>query len=242
VKWLYIFLDKYRILCIKIQSKWELRRLCRAVQATALVRLGAPTPEEMGFCDDVYVKEIGGKKVTIFHQKDEDAAIATIILRSSTDSVLNDLERAIDDGVNCVKALCKDPKFVAGAGATEIELARQIQAFGEKTPGLDQYAIKKFGEALEIVPKVLAENAGRPFDEVISSLYASHASGKVTMGVQIEHEIEENIIDTVEGKIFDHLNTKKSALRLGADAAITVLRVDQLIMAKAAGGPKPPGA
>lgn len=180
------FLEKYKLLCIRITSKWELRRLCRAVNATACVRLGAPTPDEMGYCDSVMVKEIGGKKVTVFSQEDDDSAIATIILRSSTDNVLNDLERAIDDGVNCVKVICKDARFVAGAGATEVELARQIQIKGESTPGLDQYAIKKFGEALEVVPKVLAENAGRKSTEVISSLYAAHAAGQVHTGVNIE--------------------------------------------------------
>jgi len=236
------FLEKYRLMCIRITSKWELRRLCRAVGATALVRLGAPTPEEMGFCDHVKVNEFGGKKITIFTQEDEDTALATIILRSSTENVLNDLERAVDDGVNCVKALCKDPRFVAGAGATEIELARQIQSFGEATPGLDQYAIKKFGEALEIVPKILADNSGRIGTKVISDLYAAHASGELSVGVNIEQGEEESVLDTKQRGIVDLLLTKQSALRLGADAAITVLRVDQIIMSKTAGGPKPRGA
>ncbi|GAB9463860.1 T-complex protein 1, theta subunit [Globisporangium polare] len=237
------FLEKYNLLAVKIQSKWELRRLCRAVNANALVRLGAPTPDEMGFCDSVRVKEIGGKKVTVFNQDQEDAKISTIILRASTENVLNDIERAIDDGVNCVKAACKDPRFVAGAGATEVELSRQVKNFGEATPGLDQYAIKKFGDALEIVPRILAENAGKMATEVISSLYAAHAAGNVNAGVDVDDEEKTHVIsDALSKGIWDHLQTKLSAIRLGADAAITVLRVDQIIMAKAAGGPKPRGA
>ncbi|EQC34842.1 T-complex protein 1, theta subunit [Saprolegnia diclina VS20] len=236
------FLEKYKLLSIRIQSKWELRRLCRAVNATALVRLGAPTPEEMGFCDFVGVQEIGGKKITIFRQEEEDAKMSTIILRASTDNVLNDLERAIDDGVNTVKAACKDTRFVAGGGATEIEIARQIEAYGNTTPGLDQYAIKKFAEALEIVPRTLAENAGQMATQVISSLYAAHGAGKASAGVDVECESETGVVENMLGaKVLDHLVTKKSALRLGADVAITVLRVDQIIMAKAAGGPKPRG-
>lgn len=66
----------------------------------------------------------------------------------------------MDDGINAIKALAKDSRLVAGAGAFEIELARQLNAVGEKTPGLDQYAIKKFAEALEVIPRTLAENAG----------------------------------------------------------------------------------
>ncbi|OQR96764.1 T-complex protein 1 subunit theta [Achlya hypogyna] len=240
------FLEKYQLLSIRIQSKWELRRLCRAVNATALVRLGAPTPEEMGFCDFVGVQEIGGKKITIFRQEEEDAKMSTILLRASTDNVLNDLERAIgstiDDGVNTVKAACKEGRFVAGGGAAEIEIARQIEAYGNTTPGLDQYAIKKFAEALEIVPRTLAENAGQQATQVISSLYAAHGAGKANAGVDVECESESGVVDNMlAADVLDHLATKKSALRLGADVAITVLRVDQIIMAKAAGGPKPRG-
>lgn len=88
--------------------------------------------------------------------------------------------------MNCVKAACKDPRFVAGAGATEVELSRQVKSFGEATPGLDQYAIKKFGDALEIVPRILAENAGKMATEVISSLYAAHAAGHVNAGVDVD--------------------------------------------------------
>lgn len=244
------FLNKYKLMVIKIQSKWELRRLTRAVGATALVRLGAPTPDEMGFCDNVSVKEIGGRKVTIFRQDEEDSRLATILLRASTDNVLNDLERAVDSGVNCAKAVLRDPRFVAGAGATELELARQIQKFAEKTPGLDQYAIRKFGEALEVVPRTLAENAGMNATDVVSNLYSAHAKGSEHAGVDIEANklISPEAGDSFGAKdvasekgVVDHLVTKKSALRLGVDAAITVLRVDQIIMSKAAGGPKPPG-
>lgn len=156
------------------------------MNANALVRLGAPTPDEMGFCDSVTVKEIGGKKVTVFQQEQEDAKISTIVLRASTDNVLNDIERAIDDGVNCVKSVCRDGRFVSGAGSTEIELSRQIKSFGEATPGLDQYAIKKFGDAIEVVPRILAENSGQMATEVISSLYAAHAAGNVSAGVDVD--------------------------------------------------------
>ena len=74
--------------------------------------------------------------------------------------MLNDLERACDDGINAVKALCGRPQLVPGGGATEAALAGAIQKFGHAATGLDQYAITKFGEALEFVPRTLAENAG----------------------------------------------------------------------------------
>lgn len=145
---------------IKILSKFELRRLCRVTGATAMTRLGAPMAEEMGYCEVVESIEIGSDRCTVFRQEDESTRTATIVIRGGTTNSLDDIERAIDDGVNAVKAVTRDPRLLAGAGASEIEVARQLQAVGEKTSGLNQYAIKKFAEALEVIPRTLAENAG----------------------------------------------------------------------------------
>lgn len=94
--------------------------------------------------DSVEVREISGKTVIVFQQEQaEDSRIATIILRASTDNVLEDLERAVDDGIHTVRAACFDPRFVAGAGAVELELTKQLRAYAESVAGLDQYAIRK---------------------------------------------------------------------------------------------------
>lgn len=72
------------------------------------------------------------------------------MLRASTQNVLDDLARAVDDGINCVKVLCQEAAMLPGGAATEIELARQISAYAKECPGLDQYSIEKFAEALEV--------------------------------------------------------------------------------------------
>ncbi|KAJ3378286.1 T-complex protein 1 subunit theta, partial [Entophlyctis sp. JEL0112] len=154
------FLNRYNILVVKVLSKFDIRRLCRVVGATAMTRLGAPTPEEAGSCDVVESVEIGSDRCTVFRQEDESTKTATIVLRGGTTNTIDDLERAIDDGVNAIKAAVKDPRLVAGAGAAEIEIARQLADIGARTPGINQYAIKKFAEAFEVVPRTLAENAG----------------------------------------------------------------------------------
>mmetsp|Transcript_52936 Transcript_52936/g.63738 ORF Transcript_52936/g.63738 Transcript_52936/m.63738 type:complete len:539 (-) Transcript_52936:196-1812(-) len=233
------FLQKYDIMVVKIGSKWDLRRLCAAVNATALVRLGPATPDEMGHCDAVTVKEMGGRHVTIFSQDDPDARscrLSTIVLRAATNSLLQDLERAVDDGVRCIETACKDGRLVPGAGATEMELARRVQQLGDTSPGLDQYAIRAFGQAMEFVPRTLAENSGRGASNVLAALYAAHSQGGVSVGVDIDGS-KEGIKD-VQGDIMDLLTTKMSSLRLAVDATLTVLRVDQIIMSKPAGGPK----
>lgn len=168
------FLNRYGILVIRVLSKFELRRICRVVGATPLARLGAPMPDEMGSVDVVETLEIGGDRVTVFRQESEVTRTATLVLRGATQNYLDDVERAVDDGVNVVKAITKDPRLVPGAGATEVQLVERVQAVGEKTQGLAQYSIKKFAEAFEVVPRTIAESAGLDATEVLSRLYAAH--------------------------------------------------------------------
>ena len=100
---------------------------------------------------------------------------------------LDDVERAVDDGVNVVKAITRDPRLVPGAGATEIQLVERIQAFGDRTPGLAQYSIRKFGEAFEVIPRTIAESAGLDATETLSRLYtAHHKHDNWNTGVDIE--------------------------------------------------------
>ncbi|KAK0646242.1 chaperonin Cpn60/TCP-1 family [Cercophora newfieldiana] len=236
------YLNRYGILVIKILSKFELRRVCRVVGATPLARFGAPMPDEMGSIDVVETQEIGGDRVTVFRQENEATRTATLVLRGATQNHLDDVERAVDDGVNVVKAITKDPRLVPGAGATEIELVERIQAVGEKTQGLAQYSIKKFGEAFEVVPRTLAESAGLDATEVLSRLYAAHQKDDDwSTGVDIENENGSGTLDAEEEGILDLLVTKQWAIKLATEAARTVLSVDQIIVARQAGGPKPPG-
>ncbi|EGR52733.1 uncharacterized protein TRIREDRAFT_73733 [Trichoderma reesei QM6a] len=236
------YLNRFGILYIRILSKFELRRICRVVGATPLARLGAPMPDEMGSIDVVETLEIGGDRVTVFRQEDEVTRTATLVLRGATQNHLDDIERAVDDGVNVVKAITKDPRLVPGAGATEISLSAKIQAQGEKTPGLSQYAIKKYGEAFEVIPRTLAESCGLDATEVISTLYAAHhKSESGDVGVDVENEEGNGVLNATKAGILDLLASKSWAINLATEAARTVLSVDQIIVARQAGGPKPPG-
>lgn len=272
------YLNRFGILIIKIPSKFELRRLSLVVGATPLARLGAPMPDEMGSIDVVETVEIGGDRVTVFRQESDTAVTrtATIVLRGATQNYLDDVERAVDDGVNVIKALTKDPRLVPGAGATEMQLVERISAYADKTPGLAQYAIRKYAEAFEVIPRTLAESAGLDATEVLARLYTAHqsrgSSGSKktkrsshessadedeegdddseassdseepywTTGVDLEGQ-EGGILDAVEEGILDLMVSKGWAIRLATESARTVLSVDQIIVARQAGGPKPPG-
>lgn len=168
----------------------------------------------------------------------------------------------IDDGVNSIKTICTDPRLVVGAGGAEMGMAVRVAAFGEECPGLDQYAVKKvresiryhlqFAEALEVVPSTLAENAGFDSTEVVSELMEKYTADlHCGYGVDIEvsnmnnHKRQGSGIRKVkseEDPVMDLYATKKNALRLAVNAVLTILKVDQIIMAKEAGGPalRPP--
>lgn len=233
------FLEKYSILVLKIMSKFDLRRICGALGATAVLKLGPCSPEEMGEVSKLEVIEISGRKVTLISQEhDEDTSIATVVIRAATENVINDLERSIDDGVCGVKTLCSDGRLLPGAGAVELELSRQLKLYADEVKGLDQYAINKFAESFDIIPRTLIENSGCDSTTYLQLLHSEHKNDSTkSIGFDID---EHSPIDASERQIYDIYATKLNAIRLAVDAALTVLRVDQIIMSKPAGGPKAP--
>jgi T-complex protein 1 subunit theta len=227
------FFEKYKIMAIKIMSKFEMKRIARAVGATPVVKLGTPTPDELGFAHEVAFKEISSQKCIVFRRDEPENKMATIVLRGSTTSMLDDIERAVDDGVNAIKTMTRDPRMVPGAGATEINLAKKIAEYAKTQPGLDQYAIERFAQSLEIIPRVIADNAGLRAEEVIADLYAKTGESNV-WGISVA---DGKVMDVNELCIYDCWDTKSWALKLALDAVLTILKVDQIIMSKPAGGP-----
>jgi T-complex protein 1 subunit theta len=172
---------------------------------------------------------------------------------------LDNLERAVDDGVNVIKGLLKDPRLVPGAGAAEVELARRVEIYGSGLKGLAQHAVKRYAQALEVVPRTLAENAmgGAQGNEVLSRLSAKHENkGGEAWAIDVEVWIVRSSFflsewDSSRGrrmeryklmstKFYDSLAAKTWALKLATEAATSVLSVDSIIMSEPAGGPKVP--
>lgn len=236
------YLNKYKILVVKCTSKFELRRLCETLGATALNRMGPPIPEETGFAESIEVIEISNHKVT--QVKAKDTLVSTIVLRGATSNMLAEVERSIIDAVNLVRCLCvkQEMDFCAGGGATELEVAAAIHKLGDTYTGLEQYSIHKVAEALEVVPKTLAKNCGLDADETLASLNAAHEKGNKFACVNVDSEgrLREAVADAKEKGLFDHLGSKIWAIRLAMDAVLTVLRIQHIIVAKQAGGPRAP--
>lgn len=253
------FCNKYGIMAVKIGSKFEVRRFAQSVGAQLLMTFRVPAEDKLGFCGEMRVDEIGDKKVIICRDGDDyrrptrraaeedidEAAncrdISTIIVRAATQNVLSDVASAIGNAVNVAKAACVDSRMVPGAGAAEMYLATKLRAIAQRETGLEQYSIRAFAEALETVPRILAETSGLLADVAMAQLQAQHVEGRSMFGINIEAAGSDAsyCLDAAKEKIYDNLGVKLWAFRMACDAACSVLRVDQVIMRKQAGGPKP---
>ncbi|KAH0571273.1 TCP-1 chaperonin subunit theta [Spironucleus salmonicida] len=230
------FCNKYGMMAIKIASKYEVRRFALSVNAELMTTCRLPERMSvLGAAEELYVDEIGDKKVLIV--KDEGSkSISTVVIRAATDNFLNDAAVALGNGVNVAKAAMTDGRFLPGAGATELALSAELKKIAMNTTGLEQYGIRAFAEALEVVPRVLAETSGQKSDIVVNNLIAEYSKGNIR-GVDIESD--HDFINPSEKHIYDSYAVKNWAIRVGCDAACSILRVDQVIMRKQAGGPNP---
>lgn len=168
------FLEKYKIMVIRITSKFDLARICKALQAIPLARVDAPTPDETGSCDECFIQEIGSQKVTIFMKENSDCKLSTIVVRGSSNQLLDDIERGIEDGVNVYRNLLKDPRFLPGAGSIEIRLSQQLEAEAKTYTDLNQYSFYRFGQSFEILPRILIENGGFNVNQLLPELYSQN--------------------------------------------------------------------
>lgn len=234
------FINRSGLMAVRLNSKFDIRRLAKATGATPLPLLTVPSKEELGYADLVFLDELGDTSIVTFRLDEKDSRISTIVIRGATENFMDDIERAIDDGVNTFKGLTRDGRFLAGAGAVEMELSKHIKAYSETVTGLERYAVAKFAKALEIFPKTLAENSGLKSNDAVKRLQVAHkAEGGEHKGVNVEGEGEEVVLDACAAGILDLYTLKEWAIKFATSAANTVLRVDQIIMAKRAGGPNP---
>ena len=227
------YLDKYGIMAFRTLSKFELRRIAKSLGATLLVRLGPPTKEEMGFADEIKLTEISSQKCILVKKESENNKLSTIVLRGTTNDMLDNLERVVNCGVNAYRAVCKSPVFVAGAGAIDMYLCEKIKEYAREVTSLDQYAIEAFGESFEVIPRTIMENSGINVNEKLSTLRAKNTKNP-NMGINVKTgEIE----DAFTMGVYDHLETKRWAIKHAYNSIRTIIKIDQIIVAKPAGGP-----
>ena len=227
------YLDKYGVMAFRTMSKFELRRIARSIGATLLVKLGAPTKEDMGYADEIKLTEVSSQKCILIRRDSENNKISTVVLRGTTNDMLDNLERVVNCGVNAYRAVCKSPVFVAGAGAIDMYLSQKIVEYSREVKSLDQYAIEAFGEAFEVIPRTIMENSGINVNEKLSTLRAKN-SRNPNMGINIKTG---DIEDAFQLGVLDHLETKRWSIKHAYNSIRTIIKIDQIIVAKPAGGP-----
>lgn len=229
------YLNKYGIFTLKVQSKFELARLAKTINAQLIPKIGAPIPEEIGYSDSVKVIEIGSTRVSVFEVCKVDTVVTTIVIRGATSTIMDDIERSLENGIACFKQIITDGRYVNGAGAVEAFLVNKLEETSASIKGLEQYSCSRFGQAFEVFVRILLENAGLNANEQTSNVVAQNVKSPI-FGVNVfKGSIESS--QTLE--VYDNLASKINAIKLAAYVVLTILRVDQIIVAKPSGGPKP---
>nr|UXY88146.1 chaperonin-containing-TCP1 theta subunit [Cryptomonas curvata] len=224
------YMDKYNIMALKIQSKFDLKRISRTCNSSLLAKIKLPNLNEIGHCESVSVKSFGLQKVTVFQQEISQNKIFTVVARANSTIILDNIERTIHKTTSIFKSLTRDSRFVPGAGASEIEIYRRLTSFANKNyNGHKNYLFQKFAEAFEIIPITLIENSGQSVNRILSQLHYSHSKGYQFQGVNINQSF---VLNTKENGIWDLFTSKYWAIRRTVDAVTTILTTSQIIMSK----------
>ena len=158
----------------------------------------------------------------------EDAHGVTLLLRGSTGHVVDELERGIGDALDVVAQTVSDGRVLAGGGAVEVEVARRVREYADSVSGREQLAVEAFADALELVPRVLAENAGLDSIDTLVDLRAAHDDGDEAAGLNV---FTGDVVDTFEAGVVEPAHAKQQALSSATEAANLVLKIDDIIAA-----------
>ena len=223
------YLAKAGILAARRVKKSDMEKLAKATGANIVTNLDDLTENDLGFAGIVYEKKVAGEDM-IFVEKCKEPKAVTILLRGGTEHVVDEVERAMEDAVKGLAAALELGKVVPGGGAYEIEVAKEIRKFAEGFKGREQLAINAFADAMEVIPKSLAENAGLDSIDILTSLRAEHDKGGKSFGVNV---FTGKIEEMEKNGVIEPLKTKIQAIKSASEAAEMILRIDDLISAGA---------
>jgi thermosome len=234
------FLAKEGIMVARRVKQSDMEKLARATGGRIITDLDDLTPKDLGEAGLVEERKIGEDKM-IFVEQCRDPRSVAVLIRAGLERMVDEAERAMTDALSVVSDVIENNKIVAGGGAVEVEIARELRSYATKVGGREQLAIEAFADAMETIPKTLAENAGlEPIDK-IAELRASHEKkdGEY-MGVNVFNGKIENM---QEAGVVEPLVVKEQAVKSAAESASMILRIDDVIAATKPreGPPKPPG-
>jgi len=222
------FLAKEGIYAVRRVKKSDMEKLAKATGAKIVTNLDDLSEDDLGYAEVVEERKIGEDKMT-FVMGCKNPKAVSILIRGGTEHVVAEVERALHDALKVVAVTLEDGCVVPGGGATEIEVALQLKKFAPSVGGREQLAIEKFAEALEIIPRSLAENAGLDAIDTVLELKAYHEKGKKTYGLDV---FEGKVADMAKKKVWEPLRVKVHAIEGATEVANMILRIDDVIAAK----------
>ncbi len=226
------------ILAAKQVKESDMEKLAKATEGRMVTRIDELTGEDLGDAGFVEERKIGDEKM-IFVEDCKNPKAVAILVRGGTERIVDEAERSIHDALSVVKDVVQEPKIVAGGGAPEIEVARAVREAAIGRPGREQLAMEKFADAFEVIPSILAENAGLDPIDVLSEMKARHEKGELWAGVNV---IEGGVEDMRKLEVYEPLAVKKQITKSTTEAAAMILKIDDVIAsAKMKPPAMPPG-
>ena len=224
------YLSKAGILAARRVKKSDIEKLAKATGATIVTNVVDLKAADLGEAGSVTQDKVSGDNMIFIKECKEPKAV-TLLLRGSTSHIVDEIERAVEDAIGVVASTVEDGKVVVGGGAPEIAIAKGLKEYAETISGREQLAVSAFAEALEVVPRTLAENAGLDSIDSIVDLRAAHENS-IYMGLNV---FEGGVSDMKEAGVIEPQRVKKQAIQSAAEAAEMILRIDDVISSSSQG-------
>jgi thermosome len=221
------FLAKYGILAARRIKESDMAKLAKATKAKIITSIEDITEEDLGYAELVEERRVGEDKM-IFVEGCKNPKSVSILIRGGSKHIMDEAERSFHDILCVIRNILQEPKVVAGGGAVEIEVAQRIRKWAKTLKGKEQLAALRFADAVEAIPVTLAENAGLDPVDILVELKARHDKSEKWAGVDV---IQGKVSNTWELGIIEPLVVKKQIIKSATEAAIMILRIDDVIAA-----------
>jgi len=231
------FLAKKGILAVRRVKKSDMEKLAKATGGTIVTNIKELSSKDLGYAAKVEERKIAGDEM-IFVSGCKNPKSVSLLVRGGTEHVVDEVERAVNDALGGVAAAIENGKIVPGGGAPEIELARRLREYADTVGGREQLAINAFADAVEIIPRTLAESAGMDAIDTLVELRAKHEEGKADFGILV---LDAKIGDMWKEGVVEPLLIKTQAVKSASEATEMILRIDDVIAASKKSESTPPG-
>jgi len=219
------YLAKEGILAMRRVKRSDMEFLREVLGADIVSDLSTATEEYLG---QGSVTRDADEELFYVEGTGDEVHGVTLLLRGSTEHVVDEIERGVQDALDVVGAALSTGQVLPGGGAPEVELAKRLNDYADSVSGREQLAIEAFADSLEVVPRVLAENAGLDSIDTLVDLRAAHSDGEERAGLNVHSgEIE----DTFEAGVVETARAKKQGISSASEAANLVLKIDDVISA-----------